>query len=112
MLVLDIFWRCQFAALRHDGLDLCMCMPCQGLRNDATCFPAALGFCADPALCSGDLCVAFSVPIGALVFPQRAERVIAQLNTRLQRPIEPFKLARRHDMIQRLIYDPEITQAM
>ena len=45
-------------------------------------------------------------------FRRRAERVVAQLNTRLQRPIEPFKLARRHDMIQRLKYDPEVALAI
>ena len=45
-------------------------------------------------------------------FRKRAQRVIAKLNQRLERPIEPFKLARRHDMIQRLIYDPEITEAI
>ena len=43
---------------------------------------------------------------------RRLERAVARLNTRLQRPIEPFKLARRHDMIQRLIYDPEVSRAI
>ena len=43
---------------------------------------------------------------------RRAERVVAQLNARLERPIQPFKLARRTDMIQRLLYDPEVTQAI
>jgi glycerol-3-phosphate O-acyltransferase len=43
-------------------------------------------------------------------FRRRLERAVAQLNTRLTRPIEPFKLARRHDMIQRLIYDPEVSR--
>lgn len=43
---------------------------------------------------------------------RRMERVVAKLNERLERPIEPFKLARRHDMIQRLIYDPEIAKAI
>lgn len=45
-------------------------------------------------------------------FRKRAERVVAKLNTKLTRPIEPFKLARRTDMIQRLCYDPEVTQAV
>ncbi len=45
-------------------------------------------------------------------FRKRAERVVAELNKRLQRPIEPFKLARRHDMIQRLKYDPEVAEAI
>ena len=43
-------------------------------------------------------------------FRMRLERAVKRLNKRLKRPIEPFKLARRHDMIQRLIYDPEVAQ--
>ncbi|MDG1863164.1 MAG: 1-acyl-sn-glycerol-3-phosphate acyltransferase [Yoonia sp.] len=54
----------------------------------------------------------FLLPSVRWFFRKRAERVIAKLNTRLQRPIEPFKLARRYDMIQRLIYDPAITHAV
>ena len=54
----------------------------------------------------------FLFPSVRWFFRRRAERLIAQLNTKLQRPIEPFKLARRYDMIQRLLYDPEITQAI
>ncbi|SLN23531.1 1-acyl-sn-glycerol-3-phosphate acyltransferase [Roseisalinus antarcticus] len=54
----------------------------------------------------------FLFPSVRWFFRRRAERIVAQLNQRLQRPIEPFKLARRHDMIQRLIYDPEITRAI
>ena len=45
-------------------------------------------------------------------FRRRMERVVARLNQRLERPIEPFKLARRHDMIQRLVYDPEVSRAI
>ena len=45
-----------------------------------------------------------------MVLPPPVGKAVAQLNTRLARPIEPFKLARRHDMIQRLIYDPEVTR--
>ncbi|UXX84920.1 1-acyl-sn-glycerol-3-phosphate acyltransferase [Roseovarius pelagicus] len=54
----------------------------------------------------------FLFPSVRWFFRRRLERAVAQLNTRLTRPIEPFKLARRHDMIQRLIYDPEVTQAI
>lgn len=54
----------------------------------------------------------FLFPSVRWFFRKRAERVIGKLNQRLQRPIEPFKLARRYDMIQRLIYDPEVTQAI
>lgn len=43
---------------------------------------------------------------------RRAERLVAELNRRLHRPIQPFKLLNRTDMIQRLIYDPEVMQAV
>ncbi|SFB17912.1 glycerol-3-phosphate acyltransferase [Poseidonocella pacifica] len=43
---------------------------------------------------------------------RRMERVVARLNRRLVRPIQPFKLLRRQDMIQRLVYDPEVTRAV
>ena len=45
-------------------------------------------------------------------FRRRMEKVVARLNTKLERPIEPFKLARRHDMIQRVIYDPKVAEAI
>lgn len=45
-------------------------------------------------------------------FRRRMEKAVARLNQRLERPIEPFKLARRHDMIQRLIYSPDVTEAI
>lgn len=45
-------------------------------------------------------------------FRRRMEKAVARLNERLERPIEPFKLARRHDMIQRLIYHPDVTEAI
>ena len=54
----------------------------------------------------------FLFPSVRWFFRKRAERLIKRLNERLQRPIEPFKLATRYDMIQRLIYDPEITAAV
>jgi glycerol-3-phosphate O-acyltransferase len=54
----------------------------------------------------------FLFPSVRWFFRKRAERLVAQLNTKLQRPIEPFKLARRYDMIQRLLYDPRVTQAI
>lgn len=43
---------------------------------------------------------------------RRAERVVARLNTRLTRPIEPFKLLKRQDTIQRLVYDPKVIEAV
>ncbi|WP_159965725.1 1-acyl-sn-glycerol-3-phosphate acyltransferase [Profundibacterium mesophilum] len=45
-------------------------------------------------------------------FRRRMERAVERLNKRLERPIQPFKLARRHDMIQRLIYDPKVAEAV
>ena len=54
----------------------------------------------------------FLFPSVRWFFRKRAERVIARVNKNLQRPIEPFKLAERYDMIQRLIYDPQVTQAI
>ncbi len=52
----------------------------------------------------------FLLPSVRWFFRRRLEKAVKHLNTRLARPIEPFKLARRHDMIQRLIYDPEVTR--
>ncbi len=43
---------------------------------------------------------------------RRLERAVARLNARLERPIEPFKLMRRQDMILRLAYDPEVLAAV
>ena len=54
----------------------------------------------------------FLFPSVRWFFRRRMERVVARLNTRLARPISPFKLATRHDTIQRLIYDPEVTRAV
>lgn len=45
-------------------------------------------------------------------FRRRAERVVARLNTKLARPIQPFKLARRHDMIQNVLFDPDVIRAV
>ncbi|WP_299561661.1 1-acyl-sn-glycerol-3-phosphate acyltransferase [uncultured Sulfitobacter sp.] len=52
----------------------------------------------------------FLLPSVRWFFRRRFERAVTRLNTRLKRPIQPFKLARRHDMIQRLIYDPEVSR--
>jgi len=54
----------------------------------------------------------FLFPSVRWFFRRRMERVVARLNTRLERPIQPFKLAHRHDMIQRLIYDPAVAEAI
>src|SRR6056297_3245600 len=54
----------------------------------------------------------FLFPSVRWFFRRRLERAVARLNQRLARPIQPFKLARRHDTIQRLIYDPEVSRAI
>ncbi|WP_424969574.1 1-acyl-sn-glycerol-3-phosphate acyltransferase [Dinoroseobacter sp. S76] len=43
---------------------------------------------------------------------RRFERAVARLNTKLARPIEPFKLMRRTDNINRLLYDPQVMEAV
>ena len=54
----------------------------------------------------------FLFPSVRWFFRRRLEKAVSRLNERLERPIQPFKLARRYDMIQRLIYDPEVTSAI
>ena len=54
----------------------------------------------------------FLFPSVRWFFRRRMEKAVARLNRRLVRPIEPFKLARRHDMIQRLLYDGEVWAAI
>lgn len=54
----------------------------------------------------------FLFPSVRWFFRARAERALARLNTRLDRPIELFKLAARQDMIGRLLYDPQVLQAV
>jgi len=54
----------------------------------------------------------FLLPSVRWFFRRRLERAVRRLNKRLTRPIQPFKLAARHDTIQRLIYDPEVSRAI
>ena len=54
----------------------------------------------------------FLFPSVRWFFRRRMERAIATLNTRLQRPIEPFKIMRREDQVTRLIYDPQVMEAV
>ena len=54
----------------------------------------------------------FLFPSVRWFFRKRMERVVAQVNARLDRPIELFKLARRQDMIVRLTYDPKVLEAV
>lgn len=54
----------------------------------------------------------FLFPSVRWFFRRRLEKAVARLNARLDRPIEPFKLARRQDMIARLLYDPSVLEAV
>ena len=54
----------------------------------------------------------FLFPSVRWFFRKRMERAVAQINQRLDRPIEFFKLARRQDMIVRLAYDPAVLEAV
>ncbi|SIN78897.1 1-acyl-sn-glycerol-3-phosphate acyltransferase [Vannielia litorea] len=54
----------------------------------------------------------FLFPSVRWFFRRRLERAVARLNTRLTRPIEPFKLARRRDTIQRVLYSPDVLAAV
>lgn len=111
-------WRCQFAALRHllfsygrDGIyagsDAWQCH----LMTQPVMLPL-WAFILIVLFAAVTFASHFLFPSVRWFFRRRAERLIAQLNTKLERPIEPFKLARRYDMIQRLLYDPSITQAI
>ena len=46
------------------------------------------------------------------VLRRRMERAVGRLNLRLSRKIEPFRLARRRDMIVRLAYDARVMEAV
>jgi glycerol-3-phosphate O-acyltransferase len=52
------------------------------------------------------------VPSVRWFFRRRMERILAQVNTRLERKIQPFKLAARQDMISRLLYDRHVLAAV
>nr|WP_281494099.1 1-acyl-sn-glycerol-3-phosphate acyltransferase [Jannaschia sp. S6380] len=54
----------------------------------------------------------FLFPSVRWFFRRRAERLVTRLNARLKRPIQPFKLARRTDTINRLTHDPQVAQAI
>ncbi|GAB1395676.1 hypothetical protein MASR1M65_04530 [Saprospiraceae bacterium] len=53
----------------------------------------------------------FLFPSVRWFFRRRAERALAQLNARLDRKIDLFKLARRTDMVARLAYDAKVVEA-
>jgi glycerol-3-phosphate O-acyltransferase len=54
----------------------------------------------------------FLFPSVRWFFRRRMEKVVARLNARLDQPIQPFKLMRRHDMIIRLVHDPKVAEAV
>ncbi len=54
----------------------------------------------------------FLFPSVRWFFRKRAEKALERLNTRLDRPIEWFKLARRQDMVVRLVYDSKVMEAV
>lgn len=46
------------------------------------------------------------------LFRRRVERLVERVNTRLHRPIEPFRLMGRQDMVVRLSYDPQVLEVV
>ena len=54
----------------------------------------------------------FLFPSVRWFFRRRMERVVAGLNSRLERPLDPFKLMARQDLIVRLCYDPRVMEAV
>ena len=54
----------------------------------------------------------FLFPSVRWFFRRRMERAVAKLNTRLARPIQPFRIMRREDQVTRLIYDPNVMEAV
>jgi glycerol-3-phosphate O-acyltransferase len=52
------------------------------------------------------------VPSVRWALRHRANRTIEELNTRLKLKIQPFKLAKRKVLIDRLLYDPEVLAAV
>jgi len=54
----------------------------------------------------------FLFPSVRWFFRRRMEKAVSELNKRLQRPVEPFKLLERHDRILRLVYDPKVMEAV
>lgn len=53
----------------------------------------------------------FLFPSVRWFFRRRAEKALAQMNARLDRKIDLFKLARRSDMVARLAYDRQVVEA-
>ncbi len=54
----------------------------------------------------------FLLPSVRWFLRKRMERAVARLNKRLDRPIQPFKLLARPDTINRVVYSPEVMEAV
>jgi glycerol-3-phosphate O-acyltransferase len=54
----------------------------------------------------------FLFPSVRWFFRRRMQKVVTRLNQRLDRPIQPFKLMARQDMIVRLVHDPRVMEAV
>ena len=54
----------------------------------------------------------FLFPSVRWFFRRRMERAVDELNKRLERPIHPFRLVRRQDHVTRLVYDPQVMEAV
>ena len=54
----------------------------------------------------------FLLPSVRWFLRRRVERLLARVNARLDRPVELFRLTQRQDMIVRLLYDPQVLQAV
>lgn len=52
------------------------------------------------------------VPSVRFVIRRRVERVLDELDTRLRIRVQPFKLTKRAVLIDRLMYDPEVLEAL
>ena len=52
------------------------------------------------------------VPSARWFLRRRMQRAVDRLNQKLSVPIEPFKLVRRQDQVIRLIYDPQVMEAV
>ena len=52
------------------------------------------------------------VPSVRWALRRRANRAISELNTRLRLRIQPFKLTKRQVLIDQLVYDPEVLNAV
>lgn len=54
----------------------------------------------------------FLFPSVRWFFRRRMEVLVGRLNQRLDRPLQPFKLMERHDMIIRLAHDPKVAETI